>query len=406
MRPSVLFLAHRIPYPPNKGDKIRSYHILLELCAHYDVHLGCFIDDPEDEQYIEKLRPLCASLYCLPVKNSRRYIKAALAFAQAKPITLPLYSSSKLQRWVQQTTERHKIDKIMLFSGAMAQFVVEPQFNSATRVIDFVDIDSDKWAQYAQKKSGIARWVYRREHRLLQRYEIKITHQFDKSLFVSEKEAALFKSLIPPSLATKVNYLNNGVDSHYFDPETVKNHPPIQPGPFIVFTGAMDYWANEDAVTWFCDKVWPTLLKQQPALSFMIVGSNPTPAVKQLGTLERVLVTGRVKDVRPYIAQAVHVVAPLQIARGIQNKVLEAMAMAKPVVATSMAMEGIPLHTDLAVIVADTAEAYIQACDNVLNNPQQMDIEANRHWIQQQFNWRNTLANLPELLQNPDQDPG
>ncbi|MFT5721851.1 MAG: sugar transferase (PEP-CTERM/EpsH1 system associated) [Motiliproteus sp.] len=407
MRPSVLFLTHRIPYPPNKGDKIRSYHLLLELSSHYDVHLGCFVDDPEDWQYIEKIRPLCASLLCLPVTRSRRYIKAALAFFRARPITLCLYGSHRLQRWVEKTVRQQSIKKILVFSGAMAQFVDAPHYQTSVRVIDFVDVDSDKWVQYAQKKTGIARWVYQREHRLLQRYEQAITERFDKVLFVSATEAELFRSLIPRSLASRVDYLNNGVDSSYFDPQLVNGSLQAHSTPFIVFTGAMDYWANEDAVTWFCGHVWPNLSKQHPELSFLIVGSNPTSAVKKLGEIEGVLVTGRVEDVRPYIKQALHVVAPLQIARGIQNKVLEAMAMAKTVVATRMAMEGIPLHAGLAVKIADSPEAFIQACDEALNNPQQRDTQANRRWIQQQFNWKNTLETLHRLLEKPTpEEPG
>ena len=404
MRPSVLFLAHRIPYPPNKGDKIRSYHLLLELCTHYDVHLGCFIDDPDDEQYIEKLRPLCASLICLPLTRSQRYLKAALALIQAKPVTLTLYSSNRLQKWVEHTVSQHKINQIMVFSGAMAQFVEAEPYQSSTRVIDFVDVDSDKWAQYAQKKTGLSRWIYQREQRLLLRYEQAITERFNKSLFVSEKEADLFRSLIPQQLATKVDYFNNGVNSQYFDPQSVKDHPRVHPTPFIVFTGAMDYWANEDAVAWFCNRVWPSLSVRHPELSFFIVGSNPSTAVNQLSKLERVVVTGKVEDVRPYIDQALHVVAPLQIARGIQNKVLEAMAMAKPVVATGMAMEGIPLHPQLSVKIADNPDLFIQACDSLIRNPEGHS-EANRHWLQAQFNWQQTLAKLPDFLERNDQEP-
>ncbi len=405
MRPSVLFLAHRIPYPPNKGDKIRSYHLLLELSSHYDVHLGCFIDDPADHQYIDKLRPLCASLCCLSLHKPGRYLKAALALIQARPITLSLYRSKPLQRWVEQTTTQQQISKIVVFSGAMAQFVDASGYETSTRVIDFVDVDSDKWAQYADKKTRIARWIYQREHRLLQRYEQQISERFDKALFVSEKEAELFRSLIPASLAAKVGHLNNGVDSRYFDPQTVNDQPSIHPSDFIVFTGAMDYWANEDAVTWFCTQVWPSLSTQHPELRFLIVGSNPTPTVQQLARIERVIVTGRVDDVRPYIQQAALVVAPLQIARGIQNKVLEAMAMAKSIVATSMAMEGIPLHAELAVNIADSADDFTAACDQILNSPQQLNSNANRSWIQTQFNWKHTLAKLPELLQPADQEP-
>lgn len=398
MRPAVLLLTHRIPYPPDKGDKIRSYHLLLELSRHYDVHLGCFIDDSNDWQYLDKLQTHCASVCCLPLSKFKRYLKAMLAILSGKPITLPLYSSHRLRRWVNQTASCHDISKVVIFSGAMSQYIDTPAFEHCSRVVDFVDVDSDKWAQYAAKKTGLARRIYQREHRLLQAYEQRIAETVNASLFVSEQEAEVFRATFPNKTSANIDFFNNGVDSDFFDPTKHTSTPAISQKRYIVFTGAMDYWANVDAVCWFCSHIWPLLSKRHPGLEFFIVGSGPTPAVTELAQYSGVKVTGRVEDVRPYLHQAALVVAPLQIARGIQNKVLEAMAMAKPIVATSMAIEGIPFQPELAIEVADSPQAFIEACLKQLKHNDQEANDANRRWIKQQFNWQHTLKKLPLLL--------
>ncbi|MEH6648967.1 MAG: TIGR03087 family PEP-CTERM/XrtA system glycosyltransferase [Motiliproteus sp.] len=398
MRPAVLFLTHRIPYPPDKGDKIRSYHLLLELNRHYEVHLGCFIDDSNDWQYLDTLQAHCASICCLPLSKFKRYFKAMLAVVSGKPITLPLYRSHRLRRWVNKTVKHHNINKVVVFSGAMSQYVDSPAFEDCIRVVDFVDVDSDKWAQYAAKKTGLSRIIYQREQRLLQAYEQRIAETFNASLFVSEQEAEVFRSTFPNNTTANIDFFNNGVDSDFFDPNNLASTPTISRTRYIVFTGAMDYWANVDAVCWFCSHVWPQLSNRYPELEFFIVGSGPTPVVSQLTQHSGVRVTGRVEDVRPYIDQAALVVAPLQIARGIQNKVLEAMAMAKPIIATSMAIEGIPIQPELAIQVADSPQAFIDACLVQLKHTSDEANDSNRRWIKQHFNWQHTLKKLPQLL--------
>ncbi len=399
MRTPVLLLTHRIPFPPNKGDKIRSYHLLLELNKHYDVHLGCFIDDAADWQYLQSLRPHCASVHAVPLPRYTRYLKALLALLQGKAITLPLYHSAKLQQWVRQTMSHHAIKRVVLFSGAMAQYVESSRFDSVARVIDFVDVDSDKWAQYAQQKSGLSRWIYQREHRLLQCYEQRIAQQFDTSLFVSEQEAALFKAMLPADISSKIDYLNNGVDHHYFNPEQICNHAPVHPARFIVFTGAMDYWANADAVNWFCTAIWPRLRHYDPDLAFYIVGSKPSSKVLQLNKLDGVYVTGSVVDIRPYLHQSTLVVAPMRIARGIQNKVLEAMSMAKSIVTTSMALEGIPYNGSPSIKIADSVENFGAACIELLSTTDQRASQSNRRWVIDQFSWSETLSKLQHHIE-------
>ncbi|MBU2310054.1 MAG: TIGR03087 family PEP-CTERM/XrtA system glycosyltransferase [Alphaproteobacteria bacterium] len=389
----ILYLCHRIPYPPNKGDKIRSFNLLKALSEQYEVHLGCFIDDDFDYQYIDKLAQWCVEYKCRPQKKWRAKLKGLTSFFTGQPITIPYYSDVQLQRWVDYTLEEYQIDTVVIFSSSMAQFVDKPQYSNLHRVLDFVDVDSDKWRQYADNHDGLMRWIYQREHKLLQKSEQHYCERFDHSLFVSQNEAKLFQELMPEHLSEKIHPLLNGVDIDFFSPDySLSIESPNLPPQYLVFTGAMDYWANVDAVQWFADEVWPTLMATNPELKFVIVGGNPTAAVKLLAKRPNILVTGRVEDVRPYILNARFVVAPLRIARGIQNKVLEAMAMNKIVVATDMAMEGINAPISGWLRQSDDASGFILHCQALIATPDQI-CEA-RAWIIDHFTWQATLLPL------------
>jgi polysaccharide biosynthesis protein PslH len=229
-------------------------------------------------------------------------------------------------------------------------------WGSSRRVIDFGDIDSDKWTQYANNQVGLSGWLYRREGRRLEVFEGLGSRTFDLSLLVSPEEVALFRDNHGAS-AGSVDYVSNGVDSRYFAPASDRVSPYGGAGPVAVFTGAMDYWANADAVTWFAAEVWPKVRKVRPGARFFVVGANPARDVIALGG-NGIVVTGRVPDVRPYLQYAAVVVAPLRIARGIQNKVLEGMAMARPVVLTGKALEGIAADSCKDLLVANTVEGF------------------------------------------------
>ena len=398
-KPKLLYLCHRIPYPPNKGDKIRSFNLLKDLSEHYEVYLGCFIDDEYDFQYIDKLADWCVEFKCRRQRKLVSKIKGLSAFLTNKPITLPYFYDAELQYWVKQTISKHKIENVFVFSSSMAQYVDHPEFAHLHRVIDYIDIDSEKWRQYAEHQSGLMRWIYRREHSQLQRYEQQYCERFNYSLFVSPDEAALFRQLMPAALGDKIHAVLNGVDTKFFDPEQSFSAAeyPLH-GRYMVFTGAMDYWANVDAVAWFCRHVWPQIRATQPDLHFYIVGGNPSSQVLALHGKDQVWVTGRVDDVRPYLANADVVVAPLRIARGIQNKVLEAMAMNKKVVASCMAMEGINAPSSNWLAASDDANEFASLCLQMVQQPQ--DGCTNRSWVEQNFTWPATLAPLSGYLGN------
>jgi len=395
----LLFLAHRIPYPPNKGDKIRSYHLLKHLAQHHHVHLGTFIDDPDDWQYVDKVKALCGETHFAKLNPRTAKLRCLGALASIRPLSLDYYHDVDLQKWVDKVMKEHSISRILVFSSAMAQFVMHEK--SARRVIDFVDIDSDKWRQYADKKMWPMSWLYQREARQLLRYERDVARDFAASLFVSEAEAGLFKQLAPES-ASKIGYFNNGVDTDYFSPHHAYANPYIAGEAAIVFTGAMDYWPNIDAVQWFARDIFPLVHAKNPAARFYIVGSRPAADVQALASLPGVRVTGTVPDVRPYLAHACTAVAPLRIARGVQNKVLEAMAMAKPVVVSAAALEGIDAEPGRDLMLAADAEQFAESVLSVL--PQSSEEfngklgRAARQKVETCYGWTSNLARVDASL--------
>lgn len=394
---NLLFLVHRIPYPPNKGDKIRSFHFLKALSQHYNVFLGTFIDDPEDWQYIDSLAPYCQKIKVEAIDPIRSKIKSLKGLLTNQPLSLPYYQNHKMQAWVEQIIETHQITRILVFSSVMGQFILN--HSGAKIVVDFVDVDSDKWLQYSKKKKWPENWIYRRESRQLLQFEKKLARKADYSLFVSEQEADVFKNLVP-ELTNKIVAVNNGVDTAYFTPSEQDANPYDSNDKVIVFTGAMDYWANIDAVRWFSNHVFPVIRQQQAHAKFYIVGSKPSREVLLLAENAGVIVTGRVDDIRPYIQYADGVVAPLRIARGIQNKVLEAMAMNKQIVATSAAIEGIPVKPGLQLIITDDAEKFAYHSVQMLQSSTQV-VQAdnvNREFVLKHFSWQSSTQILINLI--------
>ncbi|HMU65110.1 MAG TPA: TIGR03087 family PEP-CTERM/XrtA system glycosyltransferase, partial [Nitrosomonas sp.] len=268
----------------------------------------------------------------------------------------------------------------------------------ACSVIDFVDVDSDKWSQYASTKVWPQKWVYQREANLLLEYEKYVTKKCSYATFVSEKEAGLFKQL-SPEVENKITYFNNGVDTEYFSPSQNFANPYKPNTRVLVFTGAMDYWPNVDAVRWFAAELFPAICTKIPDLEFYIVGARPTKTVLELSAIPGVVVTGSVDDVRPYLAFSEIAIAPLRIARGIQNKVLEAMAMEKLVVASPQALEGITAIPGIELFVADGAEAYIDHVISLLENPRMEPGKAARRRVIEDYNWDKNLSRIDRLLQ-------
>ena len=352
---TLLFLVHRLPYPPNKGDKVRSHHLLKFLAQRHRVFVGTFVDDEVDASHIGAVEAMCAGL-CAVRLHSRRAKTVGLftGLVDGGPLTFAYYRSAELRRWIDRLSMREQIDAVVVFSSTMAQYVLAREL---PMLVDFVDVDSAKWSDFAAAHRWPMSWIYRREARKLLDAERRIAAAATRSFFVTDAEAALFRRL-SGSAAPTVETLGNGVDADYFCADVTRASPFDADRIPIVFSGAMDYFPNVDAVTWFVRDVLPALLKSWPKLQFHIVGRAPSAAVQALAG-PAVHVTGSVADVRPYLQHAAVVVAPLRVVRGVQNKILEAMAMGRPVVASAACMSTIDVTPGQDIVAARSAAEFV-----------------------------------------------
>ncbi|MES2444750.1 MAG: TIGR03087 family PEP-CTERM/XrtA system glycosyltransferase [Pseudomonadota bacterium] len=387
----ILFLAHRIPYPPDRGDKIRGFNILKYLSARKRVHLIAFADDPADLKHKGGLAKYTGNRSI--IWRSKGQLAAGFqALLSHRPASLTAFDNQQIRASVDNLLARHAIDTIFVFSSQMAQYL--PPRPRQKVIMDFVDMDSAKFAAYAQSSKGPMGWMLAREARLMLAHEKAVAARADASLFVSEAEAALFRERTG---AQRVHVVENGIDTDQYDPAA--NFKRIDSmGRLIVFTGQMDYRPNIEGVTWFVETILPHIRVVHPDARFAIVGRNPTDAVKALGKHPGVTVTGQVVDVRGWLAAAAVVVAPLKLARGIQNKVLEGMAMARPVVASAAAAQGIDHGGTIEVgaTVGEIAEAVTQ----LLSDPHRAAElgAAARRQVLERDSWEARLAPLDGVL--------
>ncbi|WP_045226222.1 TIGR03087 family PEP-CTERM/XrtA system glycosyltransferase [Methyloterricola oryzae] len=392
----LLFLAHRIPFPPDKGDKIRSFHELRYLATRFRVHLGAFVDSQDDWRHVESLRAYCADSCFLPLRPWQAKLRSLGGLLSGEPLTVPYYRDPRMAAWLRSVVNHNSPDAALVFSSAMAQYAQD--LDIPVCVLDFVDVDSQKWTQYAESHPWPFSWLYRREGEQLLAYERKLAQRFDVSLFVSKAEARLFTRLVPEA-AERVKVLENGVDAAYFQANATYPSPYPSERPILVFTGAMDYWPNVDGVVWFVREVFPKVLRTWPEALFYIVGSRPHKSVLALRERPGVCVTGRVDDVRPYLAHANLACVPLRLARGIQNKVLEAMAMGRALLASPQAMEGIESVEGTAVTVAQTVSDWVSAIDAVLSQRgEPRFFSVNRDFAMKNYDWETHLAKLEFYL--------
>jgi sugar transferase (PEP-CTERM/EpsH1 system associated) len=391
----ILFLVHRIPFPPNKGDKIRSYHLLRHLAQRYRVHLGTFVDMPEDMAHVPELERLCASHRVEMLDPRTARLRSVSGFLTGEALTLPYYRNASLQTWVRDTVARHDIRKAVVFSGAMAQYVRDLGLHV---VLDFVDVDSAKWSLYAERHTWPSSFVYRREGARLLSFERAAAASSAASVFVTRAEAELFNRLAPECKG-RVHVIEMGVDTDYFSCSAGRASPFAASEVPLVFTGAMDYWPNIDAAVWFAREVMPIVQSQCPEARFHAVGMRPAPAVSQLASEANVGVTGRVDDVRPYLQHAAVVVAPLRVARGIQSKILEAMAMARPVVTTPAAARSIrgTIGTDFEAALEPTEFATKVLALAGTTAGQALGLAARRRVVAE-YNWDRNLRAYDTLL--------
>ncbi len=411
----ILYLAHRIPYPPNKGDKIRTFNEIKYLSAANEIHLLALADNPDDMRYQADLNPYCKKVSIFPLNRTRAKFKSLFALAGFRPLSAAYFYVPGLQKTLDRWLETDDYDAIVCFSSPMAKYlfhapalknrlslgIPQNQTGRPVLIMDFCDLDSQKWRQYANQSRFPLRIIYKTESRRLLVYEKHINQKFNHSVFVSQTELDLFKQLYPD--VTNLTAIQNGVDTEYFSlsaefsPVSLRD---TKNQKVLVFTGAMDYHANVDGVTWFCHKIFPLVKEIFPDVLFYIVGSNPAPGVLELARIPGVRITGFVDDIRPYYHGADVCVIPLRIAAGVQNKILEAMAMARPVVTTANAFKGIQGRSGEHAIVADHPEKFARAVSTLLTDQDRKTALAARgaEFVRTTYNWSSSMTILENLI--------
>jgi sugar transferase (PEP-CTERM/EpsH1 system associated) len=404
----ILYLCHRIPYPPDKGDKIRAFHQLKAIAARHEVDLFTLADDARDLAHRDALLGFCRRVTVAQVRPKLARLQSLPYLFTSKPLTIPYFSSPELHAQVRAALARERYDRIFVYCSAMAQYV---PVGGPPMVVDLVDVDSDKWTQYATHTRFPFSFVYRREGRTLEAYERSICERAERVLVSTEREARLARRIAPSAC---VDVLANGVDTGYFVPAAEK---PAEPA--VIFTGDMSYFPNEQAVIFFAREVLPAIRHlgsgaglwpapgsapagQRPCpLRFLIVGRNPGPKVLALKEIEGVEVTGFVPDVRTWIGRARVAVAPFTIAAGIQNKILEAMASGLPVVSTSRAAQGLSPRVAELVQTADTAEAIADKVVVLLRDPDAATRRGldGRRRVAEDYSWESALDRLLRLVE-------
>ena len=389
---NILFVTHRVPYPPDKGDRIRSYHLIRHLARDHRLHLTCLSWSGEEAAAAGRLRDLCASVEVVDQSAGRAKWRSLTGLVTGRPLTVPYFASRDLRRVIGRRCEQSPIDLVLVFSSGMAQFT--PRLPGVPRIIDFADVDSDKWMQYARHVGFPRSAIYALEGRRLRKYEQEVAARFDSCVVISDAEAELLRSFCPHC---PVEVVPNGVDLEYFQrrelsPESLE----------LVFIGVMDYHANVDGMLYFCREIFPLIRRRVPGATVTIVGGRPTPAVRRLARLEGVSVEGYVPDVRPYLGRAAVCVVPLRIARGVQNKILEAMACGLPVVTTGRALEGIRARPGRDLLVADDAESFAGRTVDLLQDAE-LRIRLGRRardLVEDRYRWERCLQPLDRIIES------
>jgi len=392
-RESILCLVHRVPYPPNRGDRIRSFHVLEFLASRAEVHLAFLAEQPPPRPTMEVLERLCRRVAAVPLGRHSRWAHAAWSLLAGRTATEGLFFCRDLRRIVRRWAERTRFDAAFVFCSSMVQYLDAPGLAGVPAIVDLVDVDSQKWFDYAEHAWPVGRLLFRLEGRRLRRLEASLPDRAAAVTVVSEHEAGLFRAFCPTD---RLHVIPNGIDLDFFRP----GESPVAPeAESCVFVGALDYKANLDGVAWFCREVWPRVRQRHPRAVFRVVGSNPGPAARRLARLPGVDLVGEVADVRPYLREATIAAVPLRVARGIQNKVLEAMAMGKAAVVTPQALEGIDATPTVHLCQAATPDQWVRAIGVLLADPGLRNRlgRAARAFVAERYQWATQLERLAAL---------
>jgi sugar transferase (PEP-CTERM/EpsH1 system associated) len=391
VRPNVLYVVHRVPYPPDKGDRIRAYHLLRFLSRRATVHLACLADEPVPAEAVAALRRHCERVAVVRLGRRTRWASALGSLVCGGTVTEGAFRSVGLRAVLRQWAAETAFDGAVASASSMVPYLRLPEFRHVPAVIDLVDVDSQKWFDYAAASRRPLAWLYAAEGRRLRRLEGSLPSWARAVTLVSEAEADLYRAFCERGA---VHAVSNGVDLEYFRPQ-----PRQAVEPACVFVGALDYRPNVDAACWFCEEVWPEVRRQRPGAEVWLVGRKPAPAVQRLTEVPGVRVVGQVPDVRPYVARAALAVVPLRIARGLQNKVLEALAMGKPVVASPQALAGLKPRTDAPALTARSPQEWVARVVRLLDDENlRRELGARgRAYVEEHHRWDTCLTPFESL---------
>ncbi len=397
-KPSLLFLAHRIPYPPTKGEKLRAYNLLKGLAETYDIWLGAPLDDPDDWQYRDALDPYCVETCIADIRGRTRHRAAVEAIAKGEPVSYSYFRHRGLMDWVAARTAERTFDAVFIYSSGAAPYLKAIRNTPAATIIDFVDVDSEKWRALGESAKGPMKHIYTREAKLLRNEEHRLGSTSDVNLLVTDAEGALFTELTGLPAST----VGNGVDTNYWGAAKSIPSPYSGTRQRIIFTGVMDYEPNVEAVLWFADDVMPRLRRTERNIEFVIAGGRPTRTVLSLAEAPDITVTGRVEDMRGWLGHADLAVAPLLLARGVQNKVLEAMAAGTPVLTTPPALTGIDAVPGRDTLVCESGECLAASILEMLDDTEKRRAMADSamNFVQSGYGWGAKVSDLITIIEN------
>lgn len=393
-RPVVLYLVHRVPYPADKGDRIRNFNVLRRVARHADVHLATLADEPVTAETRAALAAYCTRLDVVPMGGWSRWLRGATSLVCGRTVTEGVFHFPAFARRISELARTTPYHAVLTSSSSMAPYLELPELRELPAVVDLVDVDSEKWFDYARTARGWKAWLYRTEGWRLRRLEERLPPRVRAVTLVSEAEATLYRRFC---LRGAVHAITNGVDLDYFQPTA----RPDEAG--CVFVGALDYHPNVEGTTWFCREVWPTVRRRWPDLTLEIVGRRPGAAMRRLAEIPGVTVVGQVPDIRPHVAKAAVAIVPVRIARGVQNKVLEALAMSKAVLATPQAIAGLKAVPGTHLLAASTAAEWTDSLARLFQDAELRGRlgAAGRLYVEEHHRWEHCLQPFDKLLGLP-----
>lgn len=398
MPPRVLYLTHRVPFPPDKGDRIRNYHVLRQLAARASVWLVALADEPVTPETKDALDALCERVAIVPVGRFTQKLRALRAALTGGSLSEGAFHSPSAEAILRQWSSETGFAAALVSAGPLAPYLRGNGLERVPGFVDLVDVDSQKWLDFSAASGAGKRLLYRFEASRLRNLERGLPSRAAAVSIVSEHEARVFESFAGPGTATVAT---NGVDLEYFQPSDVAEELAC------AFVGALDYLPNVDAALWFADEVWPVIRAKHPAAEFRVIGRKPTPAVLRLGRRSGITVVGQVPDVRPHVASAAAVVVPMRLSRGLQNKVLEALAMAKAVVAAPPALAALTTVPGTHLLEARTPAEWAEAVTQLLAWPDRRRElgDAGRRYVEDRHHWDHCLRPLVDKMLGPAPQP-